>query len=110
LRVTLVEPNAKRVAFLRTALAAMRREDVGLLRMKLEEIEVRFDVAIARATFAADEWLARADDVVVDGGNAWVLLAKEAPPSHARARLAEDVAYDWPLTRAQRRAVRYTFS
>jgi 16S rRNA (guanine527-N7)-methyltransferase len=109
LRVTLVEPLAKRVAFLRTVLAAIRREDVGLLRMKLEEIEVRFDVAIARATFAPAEWVARADDVVATGGSAWVFLAKEERPEHDRAKPTEDVAYTWPLTGAARRAVRYVY-
>ncbi len=110
LRVTLVEPLAKRVAFLRTVLAAIGREDVGLLRMKLEELRTRFDVAIARATFPPTEWLARSYDVVsTPDGCAWVLLAKESPPQDPDATLVEDVAYTWPATGAQRRAVRYTF-
>ncbi len=108
LSVTLVEPLAKRVAFLRTVLAAAGREDVGLLRMKAEELETCFDVAVARATFAPDAWLQRGVELVVPGGSVWVLLAKEGPPENPRAKLAEDISYTWPATGAARRAVRYT--
>jgi 16S rRNA (guanine527-N7)-methyltransferase len=109
LRVTLVEPLAKRVAFLRTVLAAVRREDVNLLRMKIHELRTRFDVALARATFPPAEWLVRCVDVLsVPDGSAWVLLAKEAPPEDPEAVLVEDVAYTWPATGVARRAVRYT--
>ncbi len=108
LRVTLVEPLAKRVAFLRTVLAAVKREDVGLLRMKVDDLRTRFDVTIARATFPPAEWLARSLDLIsIPNGSTWVLLAKEPPPEDPDARLVEDIAYTWPRTGAARRAVRY---
>ncbi len=108
LRVTLVEPLAKRVAFLRTVLAAVGREDVNLLRMKIHELRTRFDVALARATFPPAEWLVRSVDIVsVPDGSAWVLLAKEPPPEDPDLTLVEDVAYTWPATGVSRRAVRY---
>lgn len=108
LRVTLVEPLAKRVAFLRTVLATVKREDIGLLRMKVDDVRTRFDVALARATFPPPEWLARSLDLMSrPDGSAWVLLAKEPPPDDPDARLVEDVTYTWPSTQAQRRAVRY---
>jgi len=108
LRVTLVEPLAKRVAFLRTVLAAVGREDVNLLRMKIHELRTRFDVAVARATFPPAEWLVRSVDVLsVPDGCAWVLLAKEPPPEDPDAVLVEDIAYTWPATGVARRAVRY---
>jgi 16S rRNA (guanine527-N7)-methyltransferase len=110
LRVTLVEPLAKRVAFLRTALAALGREDVGLLRMKSDELRTRFDVALARATFSPPEWLARSRDMVsLPTGSTWVLLAKEPAPEDPDAQNVEDVTYTWPRTGVSRRAVRYTW-
>src|SRR5579859_5523939 len=61
LEVTLVEPMAKRTAFLRTVLAAAAREDVRLEPGKAEALATRspgFDVAIARATLPPAKWLA----------------------------------------------------
>ena len=107
LRVTLVEPLAKRVAFLRSVLAAIDREDVGVLRMKAEELRTRWDVAIARATFPPAEWLDRGAELVVDGGSVWILLAQGEPPSHSGAEIVQDIPYAWPGTDAPRRAVRY---
>lgn len=107
LRVTLVEPLIKRVAFLRTALAAIGRTDVCVLRMKAGDLRVRWDVAVARATFPPPAWLEEGADLVRDGGSVWVLLAKEAPPSQPGATLAEDITYTWPRTQVSRRAVRY---
>jgi 16S rRNA (guanine527-N7)-methyltransferase len=107
LRVTLVEPLAKRVAFLRTVLGALGREDVGLLRMRDDELKTRWDVAVARATFPPAEWLERGASLVPPGGSVWVLLAKEAPPEREGAAIADDVAYTWPGTAVPRRAVRY---
>jgi 16S rRNA (guanine527-N7)-methyltransferase len=57
--LTMVEPRAKRVAFLRTAVraAGVRAE---VLPGRLEEVgleERGFDVASSRATFAPKEWL-----------------------------------------------------
>ena len=110
LRVTLVEPLAKRVAFLRTVLGTLARTDVRLERAKGEDIATRgahFDVAMARATLAAPAWLALGSRLVAEGGSVWVLLAKEAPPESARASIADDVHYAWPHGGAPRRAVRY---
>jgi 16S rRNA (guanine527-N7)-methyltransferase len=107
LRVTLVEPNAKRVAFLRTALAAIGRNDVALLRMRAAELRIRWDVAMARATFAPPDWLEEGAEIVRGGGSVWVLLAKEEPPQLQETYVDEDVSYVWPCTGVARRAVRY---
>jgi 16S rRNA (guanine527-N7)-methyltransferase len=107
LRVTLVEPLAKRVAFLRTVLSAIGREDVGLLRLKADELRTRWDVAVARAAFPPSEWLDRGAELVVQGGSVWVLLARDVPPLRPDAEIMEDVPYAWPGTDAERRAVRY---
>jgi 16S rRNA (guanine527-N7)-methyltransferase len=110
LTVTLVEPLAKRVAFLRTVLGTLKRTDVRLERAKGEDVAARgerFDVAMARATLAPPAWLALGCRLVSPGGSVWVLLAKEAPPILDGATVAEEAAYAWPHSGAARRAVRY---
>lgn len=104
LRVTLVEPKAKRVAFMRTVLAEQARLDVRLERATGEEVAGRvagmFDEAISRATLAPPEWLALGRRLAP---RVWVLLARESAP----APEAEVIEYTWPLTHASRRAARY---
>lgn len=109
LRVTLVEPLAKRTAFLRTALGATGRTDVSLERARAEALAGRraWDVAVSRATLAPATWLEAGTSLAAPGGTVWVLLAKDDPPAHPRAALEDDRAYTWPLTGAQRRAVTY---
>ena len=61
LAVTLVEPLAKRTAFLRTVLAAIERTDVTVVGKKgepLVQAGTTFDVAISRATLSPPAWLA----------------------------------------------------
>jgi len=109
-RMHLVEPLNKRVAFMRTVIGTVRAENVVLERGRGEELlkrPERFDVAISRATLAPPAWLALGAELVREGGSVWVLLAKEAPPEHASLRAQEDVSYAWELTGAERRAVRY---
>ena len=113
LRVRLVEPLAKRVSFLRTVVGTVGRTDIVVERGRGEDVAKRgdrFDVAIARATLPPPAWLDLGARLVVPGGSVWVFLAKEAAPERASARLAEDVAYEWPHTHVARRAVRYATS
>jgi 16S rRNA (guanine527-N7)-methyltransferase len=109
LKITLVEPLAKRAAFLRTVAGAVSRPDVAIERAKGEELSGRraWDVAISRATLPPTAWLEVAVTLAAPGGSVWVLLAKDAPPAHARTRVVDDVHYTWPLTGVVRRAVRY---
>ncbi len=109
LRVTLVEPLAKRTAFLRTVLGALGRTDVVIERARGAALAGRraWDVAVSRATLAPGDWLDLGAGLAAPGGDVWVLLARDAPPAHARAVLEDDHAYTWPLTAAERRAVRY---
>jgi 16S rRNA (guanine527-N7)-methyltransferase len=112
LEVTLVEPLAKRRAFLRTVLGTL-----GLSRVHLDggkgELVAKlhghfWNVALARATLAPAPWLALADALCREvDGSAWVFLAKEPNPENPAFEVAEDVAYTWPLTGAARRLVRY---
>jgi 16S rRNA (guanine527-N7)-methyltransferase len=59
--LTLVEPRAKRVAFLRTAVRQAGLEKVEVRAGRVEEVgNGMFDVAASRATFPPAEWLDRA--------------------------------------------------
>ena len=109
LRVTLVEPLAKRTSFLRTVLGAVNRTDVTIERGRGEALAGRraWDVAVSRATLAPSAWLDLGTTLAAPGGVVWVLLARDAPPTHPRAEVDGDHAYVWPLTGAERRAVAY---
>jgi 16S rRNA (guanine527-N7)-methyltransferase len=109
LQVTLVEPLAKRTSFLRTVLGALNRMDIAIERGRGEALAGRraWDVAISRATLAPPAWLDLGTTLATSGGAVWVLLAKDAPPTHPHATIVEDYAYRWPLTGAERRGVVY---
>lgn len=108
LKITLVEPLKKRVAFLRTVIGSLDRRDVELVGERVESVGaargVSWDVAISRATLAPAEWISVGLSLAP---SVWVLLAKDEPPVTAAARAVEEHAYAWPLTNASRRAVRY---
>lgn len=108
LRLTLVEPLTKRVSFLRTVLGTLGRSDVELVRERVEAFVPRredgFDVAISRATLAPEKWVPVGMSLAPD---TWALLAKDDAPTIANTQQIADVTYEWPLTRASRRAVRY---
>lgn len=115
LRVTLVEPLAKRTSFLRTALASVGRTDIVILRGKGEELpafkgdlSASFDVAISRATLAPADWLNLGDRLAGATGSVWVLTAREEPPSGRPALTVEEtLAYRWPGSQVERTATRY---
>lgn len=111
LKITLVEPLKKRVAFLRTVIGSLDRRDVELVGERVESVVaargVSWDVAISRATLAPAEWISVGLSLAP---SVWVLLAKDEPPVTAAARAVEEHAYAWPLTKASRRAVRYVAS
>ncbi len=106
LRVTLVEPLRKRVAFLRTVLGELGRRDVTLIEKRGEALEHgAFDEAVSRATLAPDEWLALGARLVRPGGGVWVLLAQGEPPSSSTCELERSLEYDSPS--GKRRLLRY---
>jgi 16S rRNA (guanine527-N7)-methyltransferase len=111
LTVTLVEPLAKRGAFLRTVLGTLPLPRVTLDARKGDAVASSrpksWDVALARATLAPVPWLSLAERLVTDDGSAWVFLAREPNPTSAAFSLAEEVPYTWPMTSAGRRLVRY---
>jgi 16S rRNA (guanine527-N7)-methyltransferase len=112
LDVTLVEPLAKRGAFLRTVLGTLALTPrVALDGRRGDAVASSqpnaWDVALARATLAPAPWLELAARLVKPGGSAWVFLAREPNPETAAFSALDDVSYVWPLTKAERRLVRY---
>lgn len=108
LRVTLVEPLAKRISFLRTVLGTLARTDIALRRERAEDVVKKspgaWDVAISRATLAPADWVPLGLGLAT---SVWALLAREEPQTPPGAQKMDDIAYTWPLTGAARRAVRF---
>jgi len=106
LRLQLLEPKAKRVAFLRTIVGALGLSAVDVQRARSEAVpSASVQVAISRATLAPPEWLREGTRLATQA--VWVLLARESAPSIAGWRIAKDQSYRWPLTDVERRAVVY---
>jgi 16S rRNA (guanine527-N7)-methyltransferase len=102
--MTLVEPRTKRVAFLRTAAGALERPDITVSRSRSDEfLAASCDVAVSRATLPPPEWLKEGARLARRG--VWLLLARAAVPDLDGREVLADIAYTWPLTGAQRRAV-----
>lgn len=77
-KVTLLEPRAKRVAFLNAAVRGGGFGNVKVVRGRFEDFRAfRFSVATSRATFAPREWLEMGESAIAPGGRL-VLLSTEA--------------------------------
>jgi 16S rRNA (guanine527-N7)-methyltransferase len=108
LRMTLCEPLGKRAAFLRTAIGMLARIDVALDAKPAAELpHSAFDVAISRATFPPEEWLALGASLAKKGGAVWLFLAQDAAPVSPRTTIDATLAYDDASTGAKKRLVRY---
>lgn len=106
LQVELVEPKAKRVAFLRTVASTLAMTGLEIRRLRSEEVEdTAFDVALSRATFSPDLWLA--EGARISRGSIWVLLAQGDAPTLEGYRTQLSAEYRWPLTGVSRRALRF---
>lgn len=93
-KTTLLEPRAKRVAFLNTAVRGCRLRDVQVYRGRAEEVAAHsFTVASSRATFSPDSWLEIAPDLLAEEGFALVFATSSPPSRGLRARLVDSVAY-----------------
>lgn len=85
LRVTLVESNHKKVAFLRTLARELPLPNVIVEASRVEALRARpdftpFDVAVSRATFPVPEWLSVGLTLVHPGG---LVIAMEGADLHA---------------------------
>jgi 16S rRNA (guanine527-N7)-methyltransferase len=104
LRLCLLEPRQKRVAFLRTAIGMLDCRSAGVERARSEAVaEQRFDVAVSRATLPPNEWLR--EGARLSRHAVWVLLAKAEVPTLHGWEVRLDHAYVWPLTGSERRAL-----
>jgi len=109
--LTLLEPTAKRVAFLRTAARELGLAGVTVRAERLEDVgpDERFDWLVSRATFAPAEWVRRAAPLLAPGGRLAVMLSQVAVDDVAAAAaevglrvLAQD-AFALPGSGAARR-------
>jgi len=105
LLLTLVEPKSKRVAFLRTASGGLSL-NTRVTRARSEDVaSASHAVALSRATLAPDLWLAEGARLATQA--VWVLLARADLPRLEAWHVDGDWEYRWPLTGAERRAVRF---
>lgn len=106
LRLTLVEPRQKRVAFLRTAVGSARASSIDVLGTRSDALAPgSADVAVSRATFSPEEWLA--EGARLARRSVWVLLARAEAPSLPGWRLEQRVDYCWPSSGASRHALEF---
>jgi len=104
--LTLVEPRAKRVAFLRSAIGHLGLDSVQVREGRSGALPAACcDVALSRATFPPPDWLA--EGARLSRGAVWVLLAKAEVPSLDPWHVQKTIDYQWPLTGAVRRAVEF---
>jgi 16S rRNA (guanine527-N7)-methyltransferase len=110
LEVTLVEPRAKRAAFLRTALGTLTLKAVSVECRRSEQLPAKqWEVATSRATLPPDQWLREGARLARRG--VWVLLARGDPPTTVDGwQAGHDLHYQWPLTGAERRAIHFVAS
>ncbi len=112
LRLTLVEPVARRCAFLRTA-AALSSVDVAVIRSRVEVLDLTsFDAAVSRAVFKPGRWLALAGRLVRPGGSVFTFLGEDA--THAAGALSApglvlvaSVPYRLPWSGTRRTLIRH---
>jgi 16S rRNA (guanine527-N7)-methyltransferase len=92
LALMLVEPIAKKAAFLRTAIRELGLGDrvsvrVGRGEAVAGETPRAFDVAISRATLAPARWLVLAGKLVRPGGRVFALTAADALPEQPKREI-----------------------
>lgn len=106
LEVTLVEPRDKRVAFLRSVVGSLSVPRVKVVRGRSDGLpDGAWDTAVARATLPPEAWLR--EGARLSRRAVWVLLARDQPPSLEGYAVDTDLRYEWPLTGASRRALRF---
>jgi 16S rRNA (guanine527-N7)-methyltransferase len=92
--VTMVEPRAKRVAFLHTVLRQAKLGSISVVRGRVEELEMGdFDFAVSRATFRPEEWIGIAKQLVRPRGRAVVLSSRAIDGSLVGAELEGERSY-----------------
>jgi 16S rRNA (guanine527-N7)-methyltransferase len=93
-RVTLVEPRAKRVAFLRTAIRELQLKSTEVVRERAAGLTSgSFDVAASRATFPPEEWLDLGLGLVRPGGLVLVFAGQEWRPDNSSLPASDSLSY-----------------
>jgi 16S rRNA (guanine527-N7)-methyltransferase len=93
-RIVVVEPRAKRVAFLRTAVRELQLANCEVLRERADALERgSFDVAASRATFSPEEWLGIGLGLVRAGGLVLVFAGDAWSPDNSSLRTINEVRY-----------------
>ncbi len=78
LQIRGVEPIHKKTAFLSTAVRELRLGNVDIVTRRVSAAtDTGFDVAVSRATFALEEWLAIGSGLVKPGGRVLGMEARE---------------------------------
>lgn len=117
LEVALVDSVQKKVAFLKSALAELRVPNARAYAVRLEgnpsrEELPRVHAAVARACAAPAQWLRLAEQYVLPGGIAICMLGPtDAVPVQVGAlKLKQELGYELPYSKAQRRLAIYKHS
>jgi len=93
-RVTLLEPRAKRIAFLNTAVRECGCANVRVVRGRIEDWGTsRFSVATSRATFPPDEWLEKAPLLLGSGGRIILLTTVDGRHKAGDHQVVDSVEY-----------------
>jgi 16S rRNA (guanine527-N7)-methyltransferase len=93
-RLVVVEPRAKRVAFLRTVVRELQLASCEVLRERADALDRgRFDVAASRATFPAEDWLDIGLSLVRPGGLVLVFAGDAWSPRNSSLRATDEVRY-----------------
>jgi 16S rRNA (guanine527-N7)-methyltransferase len=94
IRLTMVEPRAKRVAFLRTVSYELGLESIEILRGRSDELAPGFfDTCASRATFPPEEWLKIGGSLVRAGGQVLLFTNEPWRPPDSTAHLLDSVSY-----------------
>lgn len=93
-RVTLVEPRAKRVAFLRTAVRELQLASIEVVRERAGGLDPGgFDVAASRATLPPEEWLGLGLGLVRHDGLVLVFAGQAWHPENSALRTCDALSY-----------------
>ena len=93
IRLTMIEPRAKRVAFLRAVSHELRLKELSIIRGRVEEACASLvDVCFSRATFPPEEWLEHGRGLVKPSGVVLV-FANEFVSTSSGATLVDSQRY-----------------